>query len=253
MWGGYLAISSARNFLRAKLLNSRNALANMFKVQSRLDRRKLTIAVHMRLAGDFSAAGPGNEVRSRFNIQIPIQWYRGVCEALRRSFGNRIQFCFFTDKETPQYLELISEYCLEQVRCRELSECSDLLLMAEADLRICSISSYSMAACFLSAGPYVWYEPQLHLEGGMYSLWGHEPSQQVPGSPTVASANYLRTAAATSTNQPQELRFRGYPVGVDGLLPQGLIDRLEAAFAEKDLRTDLMQYGCYSCDRVTPV
>lgn len=242
MWGGYLAISSAQSFLRAKLLNSRNALANMFKVQAGLDRTKLLVAVHLRLAGDFTAAEPGRDVRSQFNLQIPIEWYRGVCAALRRSFGGRVQFCFFTDKETPEYLKLISEYNPEQVRCRELSECSDLLLMSEADLRICSVSSYSMAACFLSRGPYVWYEPQLHREDGMYSLWGHESRQQQPGSPTAKSAQYIRRAG-----EDAELRFRGYPVSTDFVLPDSLLDNLEAALAEKNSRTDLMQYGCYPC------
>jgi hypothetical protein len=239
MWGGYLAIASARSFLRARLLNSRNALANIFQAQAALDQSKLVAAVHLRLAGDFSAAQQGREIRSQFNVQIPMQWYRGVCEALRRKFGERIQFCFFTDRETPAYRELVADYSPKQVRRRELSECSDLLLMADADLRVCSVSSYSMVACFLSEGPYLWYEPQLHCEGGMYNLWGHEPRQQQPGSPTATSAQHLRAAGEAN------LRFRGYPVSDDYAIPDSLIEELEAALSAKNARTDLMRYGCY--------
>jgi hypothetical protein len=242
MYGGYHAISTARSFLWSQLLNSRNALSNIFKVHSKLDRRNLFVSIHMRLSGDFSAAEGTRDVRSTFNLQIPIAWYRGICEDLRGRFKGRIEFCFFTDKETPEYLELVSEYNPEQIRCRELSECSDLLLMAASDLRICSVSSYSMAACFLSAGPYVWYEPQLHMEDGMYSLWGHELRQRDPEAPTASSARYIKTAETTA-----ELRFRGYPVRLDCSLPESLLERLEATFAEKDSRTDLMQYGCYPC------
>jgi hypothetical protein len=239
MYGGYLAISSARDFLRSRLLSSRNALPNMFKILSNVDRKKLLVALHMRLGGDFTATEVGADIRTRFNVQVPVCWYREVCDGLRREFPNQIQFRFFTDKETPEYLKTVSEYSPDQVRCRELSECSDLLLMASADLRICSVSSYSMAACFLSEGPYIWYEPQLHMENGIYSLWGHELRQQELGSPTAISADYLKTAARNS-----DLRFRGYPVGLNGILPQPLIERLYTALADKDPRTDLVQYGC---------
>jgi len=239
MYGGYLAIASARSFLRSRLLNSRNALSNIFKVQSKLDRNKLLIAVHLRLAGDFSAAQHGKDIRSQFNIKIPIQWYLGICESLRKQFASQVEFCFFTDKETPEYLELVSRYNPNQVRCRELSECSDLLLMASADLRVCSVSSYSLAACYLSEGPYVWYEPQLHIDTGSYSLWGHEPRQKESGSPTMASSEHI------GSSKGAELSFRGYPSGTDCSLPDSLIERLHVALADKDPRTDLARYGCY--------
>jgi len=240
MYGGYLAIASARAFLWSRLLNSRNALSNMFKVHSKLDRKKLLVAIHMRLGGDFAAAEAGRDIRSTFNVQVPIRWYREVCGRLRREFSDHIQFCFFTDKETPEYLELVSEFNPDQVRCRDLSECSDLLLMATADLRICSVSSYSLAACFISQGPYVWYEPQLTIENGIYSLWGHELRQREPNSPTASSADYVKAAVKDS-----DLHFRGYPVAPNSVLPWALIERLRVALAEKDSRTDLAQYGCF--------
>lgn len=239
MYGGYLALQSARSFLWARLLNSRCALENMYKVQSTLDRTKLQVAVHMRLIDDFHPAQEGRDVRSKFNFKLPTRWYRAVCQSLRREFADQVQFCFFTDRETPEYLELISEFSPEQPRCRELSECSDLLLMASSDLRVCSVSSYSMAACYLSGGPYVWYEPQLHLENGNYSLWGHEERQGLSGSPTIASADYVAGA------QYSTLEFRGYPVGLDATLPETLIARMHTVIARKDPRTDLTQYGCY--------
>jgi hypothetical protein len=245
MYGGYLAIQSARSFLWSRLLNSRRTLSNMYKVQSHLDRAKLQVAIHMRLAGEFAAAEEGRDIRTKFNTMVPGGWYRAICHALRREFAGQVQFCFFTDRETPEYLKLLSEFNPEQPRCRELSECSDLLLMASADLRVCSVSSYSLAACFLSGGPYLWYEPQLHLENETYSLWGHEELQRLSGSPTVVSAAYVKAAAPDS-----RLEFQGYPVGIEGLLPAGLIQRLHATVAVKDSRTDLAQYGCYPLEQL---
>jgi hypothetical protein len=247
MDGGYLAIESAHAFLWSRLLNSRNALSNIFKVRFNVSQQKLLIAVHMRLGDDFADAEVGRDIRSRFNVRVPISWYRGLCEALRREFSGQIQFLFFTDRETPEYLRIVSEYNPDQIRNRQLSECSDLILMATADLRICSVSSYSLAACFLSRGPYVWYEPQLCIDHGVYSLWGHEPRQQRAGSPTRLSASKVESISKAS-----DFQLLGYPVGLDSLLPDSLVNHLHIALAKKDPRMDLIQYGCVPLGAAVP-
>ena len=240
MYGGYPAIRHARPFLWAKLLHSRDALANVYEIASKLDTGKLFVAVHMRLGKDFETLPEGVSPRGRFNIHIPAQWYLNVCQALRDAFGEQVQFHFFTDRSGPDFEEAVSRFNPGQKRQSGLTECSDLALMAQADLRVCSVSSYSLIASFLADGPYVWYEPQLVYESGSYTLWGNEPAQQLAGSLTMASLDATR---ALSPEMPCQELFRGWPIEGIGRLPDGLLAQLRRRLTNKVTTCDLLQFG----------
>lgn len=239
MWGGYGAIHRARPFLWSRLLASREALHNVDRVLARLDRKKLFVAVHLRAgSGDFEHLAPGEDTRGRFNVTIPADWYMWVCEELVRKFEDRIQFWFFTDQVNQEFQETVRRFNPGQIQCAGLTECSDLLLMALADLRICSISSYSMAACFLSGGPYIWYEPQLTLRNGIYSLWGHEETQRANDSATKSSMKFA------SAMVPGGTLHLGTAMDVGDPLPDQMTTILENRLRAKDPRTNLLEFGC---------
>jgi hypothetical protein len=240
MWGGYAAIHRARPFLWSKLLSSRDALRNVDHVLADLDRKKLFVAVHLRAGhGEFTKPAPGEDLRGRFNICVPAVWYLWVCEELKRAFHGRIQFWFFTDQPNADFDEAVRRFNPGQLALSSLTECSDLLLMALADVRICSVSSYSMAACFLADGPYIWYEPQLTLRNGLYSLWGSEDAQQLPCSPTLCSSEFL---AGLSQDDP--VAFAGSAIDTGDPLPSHLIELLAQQLIHKERRTNLLDYGC---------
>jgi hypothetical protein len=239
MWGGYPSIRDARGFLLSKLLSSRDALRNAYQVASTLDRRKLFVAVHMRYARDgFRSTQSGEDVRGRFNIFIPGEWYLWVCEELRKQFQNRIQFWFFTDRRGPEFDEAVQRFNPGQLMQQGLTECSDLLLMAQADLRVCSVSSYSLAASFLCGGPYLWYEPQLSLDRGIYSLWGHTGPQHAPWTPKVTELS-----GACSANANGSALFPGMAMRVGDPLPESLSRILAQKLLLNDPRTNLLDYG----------
>jgi hypothetical protein len=240
MYGGYAAIHNARPFLWAKLLNSRDAIRNVYQIASRLDRRKLFVAVHMRFGGDFTKLNEGQSARGQFNIFIPGEWYLHACQALVKELGDSIQFHFFTDRGGPEFDEAVRRFNPGQVRQAGLTECSDLVLMAQADLRICSISSYSMVASFLSDGPYLWYEPQLTQIDGMYSLWGMEKQQRLKGSLTDLSTTLAREIEPGS---PWESEFRGYAMQMGGTFPAGLLTQLRRRLLAKNPMASLLEYG----------
>ena len=246
MWGGYGAIRNARWFLWERLLGSRDALDNMYRVLSRLDRSRLQVAVHIRSKGDgFSAPAQTKEQRGKFNLLVPGDWYLWVCRAVREAFGERVQFWFFSDRPNPVFEEGVERFNPSQIICTGRTECSDLLLMAQADLRLCSVSSYSLAAAFLSDGPYVWYEPQLALSDGTYSLWGHEATQQLESSSTARSRAFVRCLCAQygrSKNLP--VSFLGAAMDIGDPLPDQLLELLEQRLREKETRTNLLEYGC---------
>ncbi|HEX3892327.1 MAG TPA: hypothetical protein VHW46_07120 [Terracidiphilus sp.] len=239
MWGGYAAIHQARPFVWSQLLSSREALRNVYRVLSTLDRTKLFVAVHMRSGeGGFAQATPGASQRGQCNTLIPPAWALGVCGELTRHFRDRIQFWFFTDRLHPEFDEAVRRFNPAQGQQSGLTECSDLLLMALADLRVCAVSSYSLAASFLSDGPYLWYEPQLTLHDGLYSLWGNETSQRKPSSPTMRSGEFVRQADFSTT------RFLGSAMDGGDSLPDSLAQLLEEKLRTKNPCTNLLDYGC---------
>ncbi len=247
MWGGYPAIRNARSFLWARLLNSRHALSNVHNALSQLDPEKLFVAVHMRTAAsEFSSVDPSTSARGRFNILVPGDWYLQVCEAIASRFRGRVQFRIFTDKGGAADQEAVRRFSPDQIPSRGLTECSDLLLLAMADLRIYSVSSYSLVAGFLSQGPYVWYEPQLTLEDGMYSLWGHEAAQQRAGSRTREASAFLASRDGSAGSDAQRpAACLGYPMNGGDALPPKLTELLEQKLETKDWRTNLLDYGCF--------
>jgi hypothetical protein len=241
MYGGYASIHNARPFLWAKLLNSRNAISNVYRIASTLDRRKLFVAVHMRVGGDFVKVSEGESARGRFNVFIPGEWYLHTCQALVNELGDSVQFHFFTDRGGPEFDEAVRRFNPGQLRDPGLTECSDLVLMAQADLRICSISSYSLVASFLSSGPYIWYEPQLSLVNGLYSLWGMEERQLHTDSSTQISRALMEKAKLGSH---WESELRGYPMATGDIVPPGLVTQLRRMLLMNDRRTNLLEFGC---------
>ncbi len=246
MWGGYGAIRSARPFLLSRLLASHGALRNVYQVISKLDRNRVFVAVHMRSGGEgFTTPMPGVSQRGRFNLQIPGEWYLWVCKVLKERFRDRVQFWFFTDHKNPDCDEAIRRFNPAQFTQTRLTECSDLLLMTQADLRVCSVSSYSMAASFLSDGPYVWYEPQLTLSDDLYTLWGSEESQKTEGSPTALSREFVAKVVGSHTGgRPMPVNFLGAAMDTGDPLPEHLVELLEERLRRHDSRTNLIEYGC---------
>lgn len=246
MWGGYPSIHRARPFLLAKLLNSRDALRNVYQINSQLDRNKLFVAVHMRAGGEgFLGVNDSESARGKFNLLVPGEWYLWVCEMLQQRYGSRIQFRIFTDRGGPDFEEAVRRFNPGQTIQEGMTECSDLLLMTQADLRVCSVSSYSLAASFLSGGPYVWYEPQLTLRQGLYSLWGGERAQQAEGNLSFQSAKFVSDMMASeATDQGTPISFLGTAMDVGDSLPESVVKLLDQRLSSHDPRTNLLEYGC---------
>jgi hypothetical protein len=250
LYGGYPCIRAARPFLLEKLLASRDAQNNLYKLNRNNDRRKLSIAVHMRSTQlGFNSIDANEDVRGKFNFVVPGEWYLSVCQAIFDRFGDRAHFHFFTDKGGPEFEEALRRFSPHQVKQAGLTECSDLLAMSAADLRVCSVSSYSLASCFLSEGPYIWYENQLNLENGFYSIWGHEPHQRNKLSP---DRQMLHLHSDAQLTDPPLMQSNGLPMRVGDALPQPFVDHLEGILSSRDQRTNLVDYGVVSQSMLRP-
>jgi hypothetical protein len=98
-----------------------------------------------------------------------------------------------------------------------------------------------MIASFLSDGPYIWHEPQLQFENQMYSLWGMEPAQLKPGSPTQCSKERMM---ADGPGSGWESNFKGYAMNGNAEIPHGLVEQLRSKLMANDRSASLLEYGC---------
>jgi hypothetical protein len=238
MWGGYLHIAAARRFVLSTLRASRYAQTNLSAIAGRLDPSKFTVGMHVRL-GDFAAPQPLADYRGKFNVSIPLEWYVRIGLELQRRCGQALQFLIASDG-TPQQLRPLTEQ-LPCVLTGDLpnGDCSDLLALAQSDLLVCSVSSFSAWAAALSGAPYLWFEPSLqkHAEG-FYSIWGHEPHQMETDGET-------RRAIHAWRKRPF-LRPRGWPVGMLGGVPAEALAALNKRGPGRrlaDAAADLVHYG----------
>ena len=240
MWGGYRHVAAARDFIWSTLYQSRFAAGNLLRIAARLDQDKLIVAMHVRL-GDFGAALPKiAEYQGKFNLALPLSWYRDIALSIKRILGDDVQFLVISDG-TPEQLKPLLDG-LDAVTTTDIpdSDCSDLLALARADLLVCSVSSFSSMAAFLSQKPYLWFEPNLQRhEEGFYSIWGHEPAQLAPAG---ATRKALENNALTH-NKDMDEAGRGVPVGMSGQVPLDLLESLVVSKRSRHADRDLVRYG----------
>ncbi|MGS0755669.1 hypothetical protein ACVBEH_13895 [Roseateles sp. GG27B] len=240
MWGGMRHIEAARAFVASKLYLSRFAAANLLQIRQRLDPSKPTVGIHVRL-GDFGAALEPHEYKGRFNVSLPLDWYRRVANSIYEQLDGHVQFLIVSDASPERLTELcLGLPCVFSGDIPD-SDCSDMLALAGADLLVCSISSFSVGVAFLSDAPYIWYGPNLHQhEEGFSSIWGHEPGQQASTSPTRQS---ISTAL-----QSNNFSSRACSVGTDGVVPSSAIDQIKWTSRRADF--DLIRYGVIRSEKV---
>jgi hypothetical protein len=206
MWGGYRHIEAARARVRSLLEHSHYAAGNLERLAARLDPARITVGMHVRL-GDFKPARSVPDYRGRWNAALPLEWYVNIARNLRRELGAAAQFLVVTDGKASQLQPLADAVPCVQTADIPDSDCSDLLALANADLLVCSISSFSLWAAFLSDAPYLWYAPSLQVDAtGRGSLWGGGSGAEAAG-----------VVAADSAGLP-----RGMAIGADGALPATL-------------------------------
>ena len=226
MSGGYLGIRAARRYLQSQIVFHPRVLTSA-REHMRLP-GELRVVMHVRL-DDFSES-------KRARRRVPLTSLCLACGSNRSVncsdtlFGEPIEIVVLSDSESSRVVELRQSLGAKG-REPPRSMLNDLELMTTADLLICSISSFSMLAAFLSDSPYVWFAPHLGDDGGWLSIWGHEPLQRQ--GPTQRNA-------ATAV----EPWGRGFAMGIaESELPTELCSALEMRRRLRDERNDLIYYG----------
>jgi hypothetical protein len=108
----------------------------------------------------------------------------------------------------------------------------ELMVLADCDALICSVSSFSLLAAFLSGAPYFWYSRQLTVHPEGVSLSGGEEAQRAPSSTTP------KNRAATPVRHG-----RDYPWAEGHALGETVVERLRENGCQRDKWPDLIYYG----------
>ncbi len=235
MWGGFRHIAAARQFANSVLFGSRYAAKNLLKIRRRIDEDLPLVGVHVRLS-DFKKPIPGDDLRGRFNVSLPISWYESIMARLDRFFSGRVQYLIVSDG-SPEELYQITKgrNCISTFDIGD-GDCSDLLALSSVDLLVCSVSSYSAWAGFLGCSPYIWFRGNMQEHDvSLLSIWGHEESQQKEASATRIAIDSFKLNSQSGQ--------RGWPLSEHDELPTEMMDQVETRLKMKSWRTDILQYG----------
>jgi hypothetical protein len=209
LWG--CGLDSAYDFLISQLLNTRGTLKNLYEYGKSRTGSRLTIGIHIR-RGDFLKEHNGNYLGS-VNTAISMDWYLDICNKLRDSIGDeKIQFLLCSDGKKSELDSFIEETDAVFLSENDYSDISDLLTLSNADLLICSISTFSVWATRLSKVPYIWYGPNIVGDEAGRKSGGQNPYQN----------NRLCDES------------RCFPLGIGDRLPGELINYLNGQY---ELRT----------------
>jgi hypothetical protein len=236
LWGGYHHVEAAREFIRSTLYQSRYAAHNLLQLRERIDPHKVLVGMHVRL-GDFAAAGAGADYRGAANISLPIEWLGALARSLDRALGAGWQLLLITDGTEEQLKPLTSQWRCITTNDLAPGDCSDVLALANADLLVCSLSSFSTLAAFLSDSPYLWFMPNLYQHShGVHSLGDYDALRDKPGNPTRAALERL-------ANSPAEVLPRGVGVDLDGEIPAAVIEAALVRNQSRRWESDLVRSG----------
>ncbi len=178
MWGGYYSIYRARKWIKTFLASSKQARKNIAEMGAYYHPKRIQIVFHIR-KGDFLIAThpPTLNIKSSvWNVQIPMEWYNYIAEQLLKEVGaDKIDFILFTDSyESKDIDDFSKRFNVITKENKKGSEFSDLYLMSEGDLLVCSHSSYSMMGAFLSESSYLMYKDYAIKKDGKYLLWDED-------------------------------------------------------------------------------
>jgi hypothetical protein len=236
LWGGYHHVEAARDFIRATLYQSRYAAHNLLQLRERIDPHRVLVGMHVRL-GDFSAPGAPEDYRSAANMSLPIEWFCALARSLDRALGNGWQLLLLTDGTEEQLRPLTRQWPCITTNDLAPGDCSDVLALADADLLVCSASTFSTLAAFLSDSPYVCFTPNLYRHPeAVYSLGNYDAQRDQAGNPTRAALEQL-------PQLPPDLLPRGVGVGLDGEIPAAVIDAVVRRHQSRRWESDLVRSG----------
>ena len=192
----------------------------------------VNIGIHLR-RGDFLERKDQN-YSGKFNTAVPIDWYVNVCRELRKAHPSGLSFCLFSDATMAELKPIFDELGDICIRPPQLnSDVSDMLALSSCDVQICSVSSFSMWAAFLSHGRYVWFSPNLIELENRGAIWKETDLGWFEGREQITSLEL----------EAQGYVSRGIPVSWDGAISSEMHEYIERLALTRRRELDLLMFG----------
>ncbi len=246
IWGGFRAIRDTRDWVRALLSSQRNTQGNLYHLRKQIPKGRALVGLHVRTQGspgdrgtDFMTPATAVDFQGKFNVALPIEWYVGIVDSISRELGDRVHFLLSSNGTAADVTPLAGRGNVSSTFGLPFNACSDLVALSRTDLVVCSISSYSMWAAFLSEAPYVWFRDQLTQRSDGSVIWSDAPAAYHEGTthPSDLSARGLESEL------PSQPTPRGFAVGMDGHVPEAVLEHLERRIVARAAPPDLLEFG----------
>lgn len=168
-WGWFYAIERAKEWVRGILYADKKTRNNITEIGYMKNPHKLTICFHIR-RGDFKKMNKNDQwiPGSFFSRTIPIEWLLSIGNRLKTHFGNSVEFIVVSDSNSKEIQEFVHRFKSITTFNQNYNCYSDLLILSQSDLLVCSNSTYSLWAAFLSNSPYIFFSPGLRK-----NKWGY--------------------------------------------------------------------------------
>jgi hypothetical protein len=170
MWGGYLAIRRAREWMRVLFLGHDPTRQRLEAIKAQTD-GALRVCVQIRM-GDFKARDQVGPIqRGERVVRLPLEWYARACRIIREH--SNCHFVLVTDGTHDEVKPFLDEFNPVHLIGEPYQDLLGALLMADSDLVVCSNSTYSRLGCFLNDKPYIWPADSLYQDetGKFGYLW----------------------------------------------------------------------------------
>ena len=178
-WGRYKAIPSMRPWLNTFIRTHEPSIQRVTRIQSYIPTNRVRVGVHIRM-GNFSRRHPEYDVRAGERItRLPMDWYMQVCDLIRQTCDP--VFILTSDGTESELKPFLDRFNPIHTLGQQYHDLVDLMLLSEADLLVCSNSSYSRLAAFLSDRPFIWCADTLYSDDTGHNgyLWREDRDKPV--------------------------------------------------------------------------
>lgn len=162
LYPGLPSIAHRSEYLRSVLMQDRGIAGQVYGNLDRMPSGKIRVGIHIR-RGDFCRAMPMGQrwPDDEWKIQVPLEWYDLVCNALERTFRDKISFYLTSNSRDQEISDFTRTHeCVEGLisDARSVRDVADLLTLSYCDIIVASVSWFSHWAILFSNRPYIYYK-----------------------------------------------------------------------------------------------
>jgi hypothetical protein len=161
LYPGLECIENHGKYLKETLLENKWLAERLQENVRTLPNDRLLVGLHIR-RGDFRSPLPLGKPwpKNAWNIQIPLEWYIGICQRLLAVFPKEIGFVVFSNSTDNDLKHLSLDWPIHHFTTqgdRGPADVVDMFILSMCDIIVSSVSWFSGWAVVFSESPFFWY------------------------------------------------------------------------------------------------